>query len=127
MCKKSVLLLVVFCVIVLGRAVYKYVYHEHVNVEEARADYVISAHDLAAEFSQNQEKASKKYLEAIVTVVGVISEIDSEGILLNDAVFCYFSEVIPAQQAKEVHIKGRCIGYDELLEVVKIDQCSFVN
>ncbi len=127
MWKKSVLLLVVFCVIVLGRAVYKYVYHEHVNVEETQADYMISAKDLAAEFSQNQEEASKKYLEAIVTVVGTISEIDSEGILLNDAVFCYFTEVISEQQAKEVHIKGRCIGYDELLEVVKIDQCSFVN
>lgn len=127
MWKKSILLLVVFSCIILGTALYKYVYHEHRSVATSSSDYTVPAKEFADEFSKDAEKASQKYLEAIVTISGTVSEIDSEGMLLDSGVFCYFLDSVPKLEAEVVKIKGRCIGYDELLEVVKIDQCSLVN
>lgn len=127
MWKKSILLLVVFSGIVLGTALYKYIYHEHKSVATAASDYSVSSKELVEAFITDPEKASKKYLEAIVTVSGSITETDSEGMLLSSGVFCYFLDSIPKYDTAKIKIKGRCIGYDELLEVVKIDQCSIVN
>jgi hypothetical protein len=110
---------------VVGIAVYKYTYKEHKNIETSNVDFEITAKELALHFGEDTEKASKKYLNKVIVVSGAISEIDAESVTLNSATLCYFTLGTEEVEQGNLRIKGRCIGYDELLEVVKLDQCSF--
>ena len=56
-------------------------------------------------------------------VFGVISDIEESAITIDDNAYCLFDEkLIGLNVGEQIKIKGRCIGYDELLEVVKVDQ-----
>tara|TARA_B100000809_G_scaffold265985_1_gene326675 strand:+ start:16030 stop:16413 length:384 start_codon:yes stop_codon:yes gene_type:complete len=124
--KKSKLILgILIFGLVVGIGVYKYAYQKHKNIETSNADFEIAAKDLALYFGEDTEKASEKYLNKVILVSGTISEADTESMTLNEAVLCYFTLGNVQKKQGLLKIKGRCIGYDELLEVVKLDQCSF--
>jgi hypothetical protein len=124
--KKSKLIL---GVLILGLlvviAAYNYTYKDHKNIEASNTDFEITSKELAFHFGADIEKASKKYLNKVIVVSGTISETDAESVTLSAATLCYFTLGIEQVKQGRLKIKGRCIGYDELLEVVKLDQCSF--
>ncbi len=108
---------------------YNYIYQDHRNIESEQAAFSISAHDISIEFSQNLQASEEKYLNKTVEVYGVVSELNDNDLTLNDNAFCAFSAPITSslEMNSEIRIKGRCIGYDDLLEQVKLDQCTIVD
>jgi len=104
---------------------YKYVYQSHRNIEKEEAEFTINAKTLIQEFSQNQESSSKKYLNKTIIVEGELTEKEANSIMLSKVVYCTFGEDVKYPDngmGVSLKIKGRCIGYDELLEIVKLDQ-----
>jgi hypothetical protein len=70
-----------------------------------------------------QENATD-WLNRVVVLEGVVTSKDENGITLNNRVYCQFSvtqKIVVAQQT--LKIKGRFIGYDDLLNELKLDQC----
>ncbi|WP_139958203.1 OB-fold protein [Flavicella sediminum] len=126
--KKNVVLLFTLAFIGIAVASYTYIYKGHRNIEVSQADFKTTAEALGNEFSVDFDKASQKYLNKVILISGELSEKDMESVTLGTTILCYLDGLdANIQIATEVTIKGRCIGYDELLEVVKLDQCSLIE
>ena len=53
---------------------------------------------------------------------------DNESITINNKIFCNFTKIFSELKVNDpISVKGRCIGYDDLLEEIKLDQCSIVK
>lgn len=125
--KKWIILLLV---IVIGAIIgYNYIYQDHRDIESETAEYVISADEIALEFSNDATVAEQKFLNKTIEVSGTITEVNDSDMTLDDKVFGQFlnSSKRDVKLDTQVKIKGRVIGYDELLEQVKLDQCAIIK
>lgn len=115
--------------ILLAFAGYKYLYQNHRDIQKEKAEFAISSDVIINEFLQNSLEAEKKYLNKTIEISGVITEITQKDITLNNSVFCQFKNSINRKlNIKEnITIKGRCIGYDDLLGIIKIDQSKILE
>jgi DNA/RNA endonuclease YhcR with UshA esterase domain len=115
---------------------YKMYNKPHVNVEEASADISITADKILNDFSSDENSANLKYLDKIIQVNGVVSEINIEkGIITietNDDfgnVICHLSEeasrkISGLQEGQIIVVKGICTGF--LMDVILV-KCEFIN
>ena len=108
---------------------YNYVYKDHRNIAAQKADFSLTSEALINEFSINPTEAEVIYLNKVVEISGVTSEINANELTLNNQVFCQLEELTdtPISISKHIKIKGRVIGYDDLLEQIKLDQCYIIN
>lgn len=108
---------------------YNYLYKEHRDITKEDAEYILTAKKLHEDFLENPDLAKDLYLNKTLVVKGQISEMDNRNLTLDKKVFCEFI-MLPQNNFKvgeEMTVKGRCIGFDDLLEQVKLDQCSFIK
>jgi hypothetical protein len=128
--KKKVLIGISFCAIIVSLA-YFYAYRGHRDISSARTDYVVTISGLEKEFAINDQKATLKYQNTIIELSDVITSIDSEsnGVVFGGKVFVTFKERILKSiiLGEKRTIKGRFLGYDELLGEFKMDQCAIIN
>ena len=64
--------------------------------------------------------------DKVVELSGKISSKDEKGISLSSQIYCQFREDVNFSTLKndqQITIRGRVIGYDDLLEELKLDQC----
>ena len=124
--RKWLILIFIILLVIVG---YNYVYQDHRNIEKEAAAVTISSILISNEFAQNPNKANKKYLNNTVEIFGLVTESNKNYITLNSKVFCQFEKEFNKSFSinSTLKIKGRVIGYDDLLEHVKLDQCSFSN
>ena len=124
--KKWITLMVL---IIIGVIAYKYVFQSHRDIQAEEAAFVLTATEISNEFSINPLQSEKKYLNKTIQVSGSISNKNNNSITLDTNVFCQFSNTIEdnLNNSAPIKIKGRFIGYDDLLEEIKLDQCSIIN
>jgi hypothetical protein len=119
---------IIILICVIGFLVYKYVYQDHRNIANESSIYKITAIDISNEFEINSIASENKYLNKTIEVSGEISDKNSQNITIDDKVFCQFSSKIQTvTDTNIIIVKGRFIGYDDLLEQVKLDQCLIIN
>ncbi len=120
---------ILIVVLLLALVVYNYVYQDHRNIEKETAVASISSTVISNEFTQNSTESERKYLNKTVEISGFITESNINDLTLDDKVFCQFEDNIykSFKINSKLKIKGRCIGYDDLLEQVKLDQCSIIK
>lgn len=108
---------------------YNYLYQEHRNILEEEPTHNLTTQVLISSFSQDNSIGREQYLNNTIIVSGQITRIDGSSITLDNTVYCSFTENINEgfDLNQSIKIKGRCIGYDDLLNQVKLDQCSIVN
>ncbi|MFB1027888.1 MAG: hypothetical protein QMC27_08085 [Flavobacteriaceae bacterium] len=124
--KKKILLFVfTLCLFFLG---YNYLFPDHRTINQEEALFNVEASILFDEFIDNSKQAEYKYLNQTITVSGVITSFNTENIMINNKIFCKFDNIVNKININDsIVVKGRCIGYDELLEEIKLDQCSIVK
>ncbi|MFD0836037.1 hypothetical protein ACFQ0I_09695 [Mariniflexile aquimaris] len=123
---KKWLILILLCVVAFIS--YRYVYQDHRDIAAETSIYKISALDLANEFEIDPLSSENKYLNKTIEVNGNVSDKNVQNITIDGKVFCQFSNKIQENlNTKHVTIKGRFIGYDDLLEQVKLDQCIIID
>ena len=117
------LIIVLIITTVIG---YNYVYKDHRDIESEQTEFTMSSVEINQLFSKNPTSAEQKFLNKTIEVSGLITDINSNDITIDDTVFCQFSNNLEPSLDKneKVKIKGRVIGYDDLLEQEKLDQCS---
>ncbi|PKB16650.1 hypothetical protein [Flavobacterium sp. 5] len=125
---KNKILLGISFSLAIATSIYLYTYKEHRDISSETPDYVVAISGLEKEFSSNGSLAYAKYQDKTIEMTGQITAIDAvnKGIVLNDKVFATFKDSLPKSIANDkiLNIKGRFLGYDELLGEFKIDQCS---
>ena len=116
----------ILVLIILGYISYRYLYQEARNINDEKAAFVVDANTLINEYSANAEGADKQYLNKTIEVNGAVTSVSDSVVTLDSAVFCGFDQLVTLPVNQKVTIKGRCIGYDELFNEVKLDQCAVI-
>jgi antitoxin component YwqK of YwqJK toxin-antitoxin module len=128
MLSKKKLLGSVLILVIIGVVGYNYIYQDHRNIEKESAEFTMTAMEIANLFKEDAINAEQTFLNKTIEVIGNVSDSDKSEITLNNQVFCQFVEAIKEIKHNEnIKIKGRVIGYDDLLEQVKLDQCSIIK
>ena len=83
---------------------------------------------LKHELNTNQNKAVTKYLNKTIEVTGKATQIEQHSIILDQFIYAHLDTLnIDISVDDIIVIKGRFIGFDELLEEFKLDQCTVVS
>jgi hypothetical protein len=128
--KKIILLVLALSVTLIGFIVYNYIFHStHRNIAIEKANIILFANDLHSNFLNDESLATANYLDKVIETRGNISSIEKNGVVLNNRIQVSFNTEVKSKliDGASLIIKGRCVGYDELLEMVKIDQAIVIN
>ena len=125
---KNKILLISGILILTAYFAYNYMYQEHRNVQFERAIYSLESDSLHQQFYLNQEQANTLYLNQIIELNGVVTNISTNLFILKPGVVCQTDSTQNIYNLKvgdTLSIKGRCLGYDDLFEEVKMDKISY--
>lgn len=126
--RKRIALIIAAVLIVASAALYFYygfLFKEARNIASEKPDYSITATQLLEEYNSSPEKADALYLNKTIEITGEVTKQTDSVITLENAVFCLFIQKVKDQAGPvKVTLKGKCIGYDELFQEVKLDQCT---
>jgi hypothetical protein len=127
--KKILIIIPLF--LITGISIYLYSYKGHRNIESETADYIVTVDDLEKEFTLSDSLATIKYQDKTIEVTAIVTAVEpaSKGIVIGEKIFATFKDSLPKDIAigSMLKIKGRFLGYDELLQEFKIDQSSLVH
>ena len=101
----------------------------HKTYDDEISAHSLSAENLFVEYNNNYKESNNKYLGSVLSISGVVTKCTSNLIILNNRIVCSFNEKDSSLSFNDIAlgdnhiIKGHCIGYDDLLEEVRIDHC----
>jgi len=125
--RRLVIFLAIAALAILG---YVYLYGNHRNIEKEEAAYSLTVSEIYSEYAKGTLVSERKYLNKTIAITGHVSEINQTDITMEGKVFCQFSNPVNAHDiglSSKITIKGRLIGYDDLLDQIKLDQCTIIN
>ncbi len=115
----------------IGSIVFFYVYKDHRDIGTEEANFSITVEELHKQFQSNDSLANATYGDKTIVVSGTVTTIDkgNNAITLNEKLFLtfYATDGFDAQPNQLVQIKGRFVGYDDLMEELKMDQCVLIK
>lgn len=120
--KKNKWIVLLLIVLVGGFSIYSYLYQPHTTTEELTVDFKGSSEDFLLKVQEDFDAWNNKAIE----ISGTITAKDENGIILDNQIYCQFRNDFSSENLKEneaVTLKGRVIGYDDLLEELKLNQC----
>lgn len=129
--RKKILWVLVLCTVIIGSVFYFYVYKEHRDIGREEASFSISVDELHKQFQTNDSLANVSYADQTIIITGLVTYVDTanDAVILNEKLFLTFNttEVLTLQLKQLVKIKGRFVGYDDLMEELKMDQCQLIE
>ncbi len=123
---KKKILLIFSLLVVLAVVGYQFIYHSHRDIATEEAAFSVSGDALIKEFVADENASNAKYLDKSVAIKGKITNVDAlnNTFVLDEKVFAIVQEKNEAKVGDVVTVKGRLIGFDSLLEEIKLDQCT---
>ncbi|OYQ46765.1 hypothetical protein [Flavobacterium aurantiibacter] len=116
--------------ILLGILGYQYVYKGHRDISSEDAVATLSVAQLNDQYTQSAEKTTQKFLDQTIVIYGkaTSSDLKSKNLLIDNGVdvTLTLAETIPAA-GTEVRVKGRYVGFDDLLEQHKIVDATLIT
>src|SRR6478609_7174436 len=127
--KVKIIILIVVIIGMMGFFTYSYVmYGGARNLESEETVFTVSSSSITSEFTTNIETANKKYLEKAVAIKGKITSSNGNEITLDETVICGFKNPDSSiKKGQEITVKGRVVGYDDLMGELKLDQCFVIK
>lgn len=125
---KKKIIIVVFILLGVAFAGYKFIYKEHRDIASEDVTYVETVIQVFEAFQKDAQKANAKYLDKTIEISGKITNIDPQNklITVDEKLSARFTNGIPSDLKAQnaVVLKGRVVGYDDLLEEIQMDQCT---
>ena len=121
--KNKLLLIAGITSIILGYLGFLYIMRPPKAIENRIVDYTGTSSDLL----NKVKKTPLEWQNKIVIISGVIDYPDSLGVMFSSGVYCQLKENYNHQFIdieKPIKLKGRVIGYDDLMNELKLDQCT---
>ncbi|WP_343488328.1 hypothetical protein [Allomuricauda sp. d1] len=122
--------LVVLALAILAGVAYNMTFNsKHREISKEEATFQIAADELQYFFANNEASSVQKYMDEVLEVSGTITEVEQNSIVLDKRVMVNFlaNAENNFEDGQPIVIKGRCVGFDELLLQVKIDQASVID
>ena len=103
-----------------------YVFHGGArDLATEQTEFNVNSKDIILEFSSDVTSASKKYSDKAISISGRVTEVSDSIVTIDQTIICNLkspdSNIIKEQT---ISIKGRLVGFDDLLGELKLDQCS---
>ncbi|MFI1743716.1 OB-fold protein [Thalassobellus sediminis] len=124
--RKIIIFIFIILLAIIG---YNYIYQDHRDINSEQTDFSLTPTTILNEFSINPSASEKKYLNKTIEIEGNITEKNANNLTLDNKVFCQLinnTQNTPVNNSP-IKVKGRVIGYDDLLEQVKLDQCTILK
>ncbi|HQF47324.1 hypothetical protein C3L50_03620 [Flavobacterium alvei] len=123
--KFRIILFSIAVVGILSFTGYNYIMHGGArNLSSEETAYTVSSKSIANEFATNIEMSNKKYLEKAIAIKGTITKITGTEVIIDNSIICNLKELDPSITKDQViTLKGRVVGYDDLMGELKLDQC----
>ncbi|WP_298950649.1 hypothetical protein [uncultured Nonlabens sp.] len=120
---------IILFVLIVGIALggYFYLYQDHRNVTDSVSVASFDTESLLNLFTDNDLENEKEFLDQFIEITGFATDKSAHTILLDDKIFIELTTSKKFRLNESYTIKGRLLGYDDLLEEVKIDQAIFIN
>ncbi len=120
--KSKILIGIVLSITIAVYAVYKYSMQAPAKIESKKVDFTGTSDELLSKIQEN----AAEWQDKIVVISGEITNLDDKGFILSSSIYCQLRDTTIAKtliQNNQISLKGRVIGYDDLLEELKLDQC----
>jgi len=129
MTKMKKILMSVLLLALIAFAGYYYVLHGGArDLASEETDFAVSSSTLTAEFVSNVDTSNKKYLEKAVAVSGKITSVSGLEVIVDKTIICNLKTPDPSiKKDANVTVKGRLVGFDDLLGEIKLDQCFVIK
>ena len=142
---KSIIFLVILVALAFTGGILYVSTKKFTDITKEKVDYTINAFDLINEFTNNDSLANKKYAEKIITVTGLVTEVESADTTVNIkmadttsgsyAIFAFqqqnLTEAKAIKEGDKVSIKGSCSGgaYSQILETefITFKRCALTK
>lgn len=94
------------------------------NLSTEETDFTVSSQSISTEFAANIEASNKKYLEKAVAIKGTVTKITGKEVIIDNSIICNLKELDSSiKEYQIITLKGRVVGYDDLMGELKLDQC----
>ena len=108
-------------------ALYFYIYKSHRDIASENVAFETSVSELSQRFINNPDSSTATYADQTVSIYGNVTALDlkQNSITLDDKLIALVAkeEIGKVKKGDLVKVKGRFIGYDELFEELRMDQC----
>jgi len=122
---KKTILIAIIAISLIGFSSYYYVMRGGArNLSTEETVFNVSSKSIIGEFESNIEMSNKKYLEKAIAIKGTITKISGTEVIIDDSIICNLKELDPSIVKNQgITLKGRVVGYDDLMGELKLDQC----
>jgi tRNA_anti-like len=115
-----------FALIALMFGVYKFLLkNAERDIKNENAVFTVNSRSISDEFGKNATTSITKYQDKTIVLKGIVTDVSDKQLILDGIMIC---EMIEKQnnelRNKKVTLKGRFVGYDDLMGELKMDQCS---
>lgn len=125
---KKKILIALAAAVLIGIAIFAYAYKPQRNIASEKATFETTVANITSEFTANDSLANLKFLDKTITIYGKITNVDlqSNSIMLDEKMYITFIEKIATKfdVNQSLKIKGRFIGYDDLINEFRMDQAT---
>ena len=127
MSKKVKLIGVLFVIaLIIGFSVFNYVFHGGArDLATEDTAFSVTSKTITDEFAENVAAATKKYSDKAIAITGIVTAVSDSIVTIDNTIICNFNTPdtnIKNDQA--ITVKGRLVGFDDLMGELKLDQCS---
>jgi hypothetical protein len=124
--KKNIIFVIIFAFAVLG---FNYVLRGGKrDVASEKSDFQADSKTISDAFVTNIDIANKKYLDKVIEISGSVTAIKDTIVTIDNNVICTFKIANKSiQKDQRLTIKGRFVGYDDLMAELKLDNCSLIE
>ena len=127
--KKSKIFIGIVLIAVIGAYVgYSYAYKPHTAIADMEVAFTGKATDFLAKIKESPEAWTQG--EKVVELTGEITAKDDKGVSINESIYFQLEEGTSTEgltTGQKTQIKGRIIGYDDLLEELKLDKAIILK
>ena len=129
--KKIIILVSLLSFLAVSTTIYFIWNKPHKNYFNAPVDISIEGTKLNEYYQNDLMDANLKFLDKILLVSGPVTKLNSRLVIIGDNIVCSLdsSHVLDTsiKLYDEISVRGRCIGYDDLFEEVRIDHCFIIR
>ena len=129
--KKIIILVSLLSFLAVSTTIYFIWNKPHKNYFNAPFDISIEGTKLNEYYQNDLMDANLKFLDKILLVSGPVTKLNSRLVIIGDNIVCSLdsSHVLDTsiKLYDEISVRGRCIGYDDLFEEVRIDHCFIMQ
>ena len=124
--KVKIIGILLLAVLLVGFFVFNYVFHGGArDLATEDAVFTVTSKDITAEFTANVPAATKKYSDKAIAISGIVTAITDSIVTIDNTIICNFKTPdTTIKNEQNVTIKGRLVGFDDLMGELKLDQCS---